>query len=73
MTDETTPTSTPTPISTPTSKSTPKPKTELHQDRFRVGFSGISKSDWDRIFGDSKDSNEKSANARVKTGRKTPR
>jgi hypothetical protein len=24
-----------------------------------VGFSGISKSDWDRIFGDSKDSNEK--------------
>ncbi|MGA8689320.1 MAG: hypothetical protein WB662_05240 [Methyloceanibacter sp.] len=56
MTDETTPTST----------STPKPKTELHQDRFRVGFSGISKSDWDRIFGDSKDSNEKLANARVK-------
>ena len=81
MTDETTPTSTPTstptPASTPTS--TPKPKTELHQDRFRVGFSGISKSDWDRIFGDSKDSNEKSANdsneksanAQVKTGRKT--
>ena len=64
-------TSTPTPTSTSTPK--PKPKTELHQDRFRVGFSGISKSDWDRIFGDSKDSNEKSANARVKTGRKTPR
>jgi len=67
MTDETTPTSTP--ISTPT----PKPKTELHQDRFRVGFSGISKNDWDRIFGDSKDSNEKSAKARVKTRRKTRR
>ena len=33
-----------------------------------MGFSGISKSDWDRIFGDSKDSNEKLANARVKTG-----
>ena len=63
--DDTTPTPTPT--------STPKPKTELHQDRFRVGFSGISKSDWDRIFGDSKDSNEKFANARVKTGRKTRR
>ena len=31
-----------------------------------MGFSGISKSDWDRIFGDSKDSNEKLANARVK-------
>ena len=57
----------------PTSTSTPKPKTELHQDRFRVGFSGISKSDWDRIFGDSKDSNEKLANARVTTGRKTRR
>ena len=52
---------------------TPKPKTELHQDRFRVGFSGISKSDWNCIFGDSKDSNEKLANARVKTGRKTRR
>ena len=25
-----------------------------------MGFSGISKSDWDRIFGDSKDSKEKS-------------
>ena len=71
MTDETTPTSTST--STPTPTSTPKPKTELHQDRFRVGFSGISKSDWDRIFGDSKDSHEKSAKARVKTGRKTRR
>ena len=59
MTDETTPTSTPT--------------STLHHDRFRVGFSGISKSDWDRIFGDSKDSNEKLANARVKTGRKTRR
>ena len=35
-----------------------------------MGFSGISKSDWDRIFGDSKDSNEKLANARVKTGRR---
>ena len=34
-----------------------------------MGFSGISKSDWDRIFGDSKDSNEKLANARVKTGK----
>ena len=30
-------------------------------------------SDWNRIFGDSKDSNEKLANARVKTGRKTRR
>ena len=69
MSDETTPT----PTSTPTSKSIPKPKTGLHQDRFRVGFSGISKSDWDRIFGDTKDSNEKSAKARVKTGRKTRR
>jgi len=70
-----TPTPTPTPTSTPTSTSTstPKAKTELHQDRFHVGFSGISKSDWDRIFGDSKDSNEKLANARVKTGRKTRR
>jgi hypothetical protein len=38
-----------------------------------VGFSGISKSDWDRIFGDSKDSNEKSAKARVKTRRKKRR
>ena len=66
MTDETTPTSTP----TSTSTSTPKPKTELHQDRFRVGFSGISKSDWDRIFGDTKASNEKSAKARGKTGEK---
>jgi hypothetical protein len=81
MTDETTPTSTPTSTSTPTPTptststptSTPKPKTELHQDRFRVGFSAISKSDWDRIFGDSKDSNEKSAKARVKTRRKTRR
>src|SRR6478609_1963235 len=56
-------TSTPTSTSasTPTSTSTPKTKTELHQDRFRVGFSGISKSDWDRIFGDSKDSTEKLA------------
>ena len=51
----------------------PKPKTELHQDRFRVGFSRIPKSDWDRIFGDSKDSTEKLANAQVKTGRKTRR
>jgi len=74
MTDETTPTSsTPTSTSTSTPTPTPKSKTELHQDRFRVGFSGISKSDWDRIFGDTKDSNEKSAKARVKTGRKTRR
>ena len=67
MTDETAATATATPTATP------KLKTELHQDRFRVGFSGISKSDWDRIFGDSKDSNEKLANAQVKTGRKTRR
>ena len=52
MTDEAAPKATPTP--TPTATPTPKPKTGLHQDRFRVGFSGISKSDWNRIFGIAK-------------------
>ena len=66
MIDETIPTPTPTP--TPTAK----PKTGAAPGSFPRGVQwNPQKRLGSRIFGDSKDSNEKLANARVKTGVRT--